>query len=60
MHEHVSALCALYVCTHTLKVFVGMMLRGIYGLKCDELTGGWKEIHDFESHDLYFTSDIGC
>jgi hypothetical protein len=29
------------------------MLRRIFGSKRDEVTGGWKKLHNEELHDLY-------
>jgi hypothetical protein len=30
-----------------------MVLRRIFGRKMDEVTGGWRNIHNKELHDLY-------
>jgi hypothetical protein len=29
------------------------MLKRIFGLKRDEVTGGWRELHNEERRDLY-------
>jgi hypothetical protein len=29
------------------------MLRRIFGLKRDEVTGGWRKLHNEELHNLY-------
>jgi hypothetical protein len=39
-------------------VFENRVLRGIFGPKRDEVMGGWRELHDEDLHDLYF-SPIG-
>jgi hypothetical protein len=42
---------------HKLRVFESRMRR-IFGLKRDELTGGWRKIHYEELHDLYSLPSI--
>jgi hypothetical protein len=32
------------------------MLRRIFGPKSDEVTGGWRKLHNEELHDLYSSS----
>jgi hypothetical protein len=39
-------------------VFEKMVLRGIFGLKRDEMTGDWREVHNDELHNLYFSPNI--
>jgi hypothetical protein len=34
------------------------VLRRIFGLKRDEVTGGWRKLHNEELHNLYFLADI--
>jgi hypothetical protein len=34
-------------------VFENRVLRRIFGLKRDEVTGEWKKLHNKELHDLY-------
>jgi hypothetical protein len=34
-------------------VFVNRVLRRIFGLKRDEVTGEWRKLHNEELHDLY-------
>jgi hypothetical protein len=34
------------------------MLRRIYGLKRDEVTGDWRRLHNEELHNLYSSTDI--
>jgi hypothetical protein len=38
---------------HKLRVFENKVLRRIFGLKRDEVTGGWRKLHNEELHDLY-------
>jgi hypothetical protein len=51
----------LYVCEtwsltlreeHRLRVFENRVLR-IFGPKRDEVTGGWRKLHNEELHNLY-------
>jgi hypothetical protein len=37
---------------HRLRVFENMVLR-IFGLKRDEVTGGWGKLHNEKLHNLY-------
>jgi hypothetical protein len=39
-------------------VFENRVLRRIFGLKRDELTGGWRKLHNEELHDLYTSPSI--
>jgi hypothetical protein len=52
----------LYVCKtwslilkeeHRLRVFENRVMRRIFGSKRDEVTGGWRELHNEELRDLY-------
>jgi hypothetical protein len=36
-----------------LRVFENRVLRGIFGLKREEVTGEWRKHHNNELHDLY-------
>jgi hypothetical protein len=36
-----------------LKVLENRMLKGIFVLKKDEVTGGWIKLHNEDLHDLY-------
>jgi hypothetical protein len=38
---------------HRLKVFENKVLRRIFALKRDEVTGGWRKLHNEELRDLY-------
>jgi hypothetical protein len=42
---------------HRVGVFENRMLR-IFGLKRDEVTGGWKRLHNEELHNLYSSPSI--
>jgi hypothetical protein len=34
------------------------VLRRIFGLKKDEVTGGWRKLHDEELHNFYSSPSI--
>jgi hypothetical protein len=38
---------------HILRVFENRELRGIFGPKREEVTGGWRKLHNEELHGLY-------
>jgi hypothetical protein len=38
---------------HRLRVFENRVLRRIFGRERDEVTGGWRKLHNEEFHDLY-------
>jgi hypothetical protein len=37
---------------HRLRVFESRVLRRIFGLKRDEVTGGWRKLHYEELHKM--------
>jgi hypothetical protein len=39
-------------------VFENRVLRRIFGLKRDEVTGGWRKLHNEELHNLYSSPSI--
>jgi hypothetical protein len=39
-------------------VFEKSVLRRIFGPKRDEVTGGWRRLHNEELHNLYFSPKI--
>jgi hypothetical protein len=39
-------------------VLENRVLRRIFGLKRDEVTGEWRKLHDEELHDLYSSPSI--
>jgi hypothetical protein len=41
---------------HRLRVFENMVLKGIFGRKRDERTGGWRKFHTEGLHNLYLPS----
>jgi hypothetical protein len=41
-----------------LRVFENRVLRRMFGAKRDEVTGGWKELHNEELHDLHSSPSI--
>jgi hypothetical protein len=43
---------------HRLKVFENRMLKGIFGPKRDEVTGGRRKLHNEELHNLYSSPNI--
>jgi hypothetical protein len=43
---------------HILRVFENRVLREIFGPKRDEVTGGWRELHNEELHNLYCLPSI--
>jgi hypothetical protein len=38
---------------HRLRVFENRVLKRIFGLKRDEVTEGWRKLHNEELHNLY-------
>jgi hypothetical protein len=57
----------LYVCEtwsltlreeHRLRVFENRVLRRIFGLKRDEVTGEWRKLHNEELRNLYSSPSI--
>jgi hypothetical protein len=43
---------------HRLRVFENKDLRRIFGPKRDEVTGGWRKLHNEELHDLFSSPSI--
>jgi hypothetical protein len=43
---------------HRLRVFENRVLRRIFEPKRDEVTGGWRELHKEDLHNLYSSSGI--
>jgi hypothetical protein len=43
---------------HRLRVSGNRVLRRIYGPKRDEVTGGWRKLHNEEFHSLYSSPGI--
>jgi hypothetical protein len=43
---------------HRLRVFEHRVLRRIFRPKRDEVTGGWRKLHNEELHGLYSSPSI--
>jgi hypothetical protein len=43
---------------HRLRVFENRVLRRIFGPERDEVTGGWRKLHNEERHNLYPSPSI--
>jgi hypothetical protein len=43
---------------HRLRVFENKVLRRIFGPRRDEVTGGWRKLHNEELRDLYSSPSI--
>jgi hypothetical protein len=43
---------------HKLRVFENKVMRRIFGPKRDEVTGGWRKMHNEELCDLYSSPSI--
>ena len=41
-----------------MRVFENMLLRRIFGLRRDEVTGEWRRLHNDELNDLYSSPNI--
>jgi hypothetical protein len=43
---------------YRLIVFENRVLRKVFGLKRDEVTGGWRKLHKGEIHNVYSSPSI--
>jgi hypothetical protein len=43
---------------HRLRVFENRVLRRIFGPKKDEVTGGWRKLHNEGLHSLFSSPSI--
>jgi hypothetical protein len=43
---------------HRLRVFENRVLRRIFGPKRNDMTGGWRKLHNKELHGLYSSPSI--
>jgi hypothetical protein len=43
---------------HRLRMFDNRVLRRIYGPKRDEVTEGWRQLHNEDLHNLYSSPRI--
>jgi PAS domain-containing protein len=41
-----------------LRVFENRMLRRIFGLKRDEVTGEWRKLYTEERNDMYWSTNV--
>jgi hypothetical protein len=41
-----------------LRVFENRVLRRMFGLKRDEVTGGWRKLHNEERHNLFSVPNL--
>jgi hypothetical protein len=48
----------MYCHRHKLKVFENKVLRRIFGLRRDEVIGGWRKLHNEDLHNLYSSPSI--
>jgi hypothetical protein len=39
-------------------VFENKVLRRIFGLKRDEVAGGWRKLHNEDLHDMYSSPNM--
>jgi hypothetical protein len=40
---------------HRLRVFANRVLRRTFGLKRNEVKGGWRNVHNEDLHNLYYS-----
>jgi hypothetical protein len=45
-------------CFVLLRVFENRVLRRLFGPKRDEVTGGWRKLHNEDLNDLYTSPNI--
>jgi hypothetical protein len=43
---------------HRLRAYGKRELRGIFGPKGDEVTGGWRKLHNVKLHNLYCSQNV--
>jgi hypothetical protein len=43
---------------HRLRVFEKSVLRKIFGPKMDDVTRGWRKLHNEELHNMYSSTSI--
>jgi hypothetical protein len=43
---------------HRMRVFENRVLRRIFGLKRDEIVGGWRKLRNEELHGLYCSPNV--
>jgi hypothetical protein len=67
MYKTIILLVVLYECEtwsltlreeHRLRVIENRVLRRIFGPKRDEVTKGWRKLHNEEFHNLYSSPGV--
>jgi hypothetical protein len=67
IHKNLILPAVLYACEtwsltlkeeHRLRVFENRVLRRIFVPKGDDVTGGWRKLHNEELHNLYSLPSI--
>ena len=67
MYRYINFPVVLYVCEtwsliwrgeHKLRVFENRVLRRIFGLRRDKVTGEWRKLHTEELNDLYSSPNV--
>jgi hypothetical protein len=48
----------LSTCFQSWRVFENRVLTRVFGPKRDEVTGGWRKLHNEKLHDMYSWSSI--
>jgi hypothetical protein len=48
----------LFTEEHRLRVFENRVTRRIFGPRRDEVTGGWRKLHNDEHHNLHSSPSI--
>jgi hypothetical protein len=43
---------------HRLRMFGNRVLRKMFGLKRNEMAGGWRKLHDNKLYNLYYLPSI--
>jgi hypothetical protein len=51
-------LTATIIKSYRLRVFENRLLRRLFGPRRDEVTGGWRKLHNEELRDLHFSPSI--
>jgi hypothetical protein len=57
----ISLACSLFLSLneeHRLRVFENRVLKRTYGPKREEVTGGWRRLHNKDLHNLYASPNI--
>jgi hypothetical protein len=46
------------IVNYGLRIYENRVLRRMFGPKRDEVTSGWRKLHNEELHDFYFSPSI--